>query len=188
MRTLPVVVAFGILSTHLALAGTLEERAAASRAAAKEFQERLQAELVEAMKGGPAKAIEVCHNRAPAIAAELSQRHGWRIGRTSSRLRNPANAPDAWEKKVLELLELRKRHGEGPETLEFYEVVESGGKKEFRYMKAIAIPQGAPCLVCHGTVIDSKLDATLKRLYPADQARGYREGDLRGAFTIRQPL
>lgn len=188
MRLLPVVVAVGILSTHLAIAGTLEERAAASRAAAKEFQDRLQAELMEAMKVGPVNAIEVCSKKAPAIAAELSQQHGWRIGRTSTRLRNPANAPDEWEKKVLELLDLRKRRGEGPDTLEFYEIVESGGKKEFRYMKAIAIPKGAPCLLCHGTVIDAKVDAKLKQLYPADQARGYREGDLRGAFTIRQPL
>jgi hypothetical protein len=44
------------------------------------------------------------------------------------------------------------------------------------------------CLTCHGENIASEVDAKLKELYPYDQARGFREGDLRGAFTIAKPL
>ncbi len=170
-----------------ATAAGLEDEAARSRAIVQEFQQRLQTELEAAMKGGPINAIEVCNQKAPAIAHELSQRHGARIGRTSLALRNPKNAPDDWERKVLELFELRKRQGEAPQTLEYYEAVAGNGQRAFRYMKAIAIPQNAPCLVCHGRALDSEVDAKLRALYPEDRARGYQAGDLRGAFTVSLP-
>lgn len=187
-HTLRVFVLAGLCAFVSASAAGLEEQVAAGRAVVQEFQQRLQAELKAAMKDGPINAIGVCSQKAPALAAELSQRHGGKVGRTSLKWRNPKNAPDEWEHKVLELFELRKRHGEAPDTLEFYEVVEREGQKEFRYMKAIAIPPGAPCLVCHGRALDSKVDAKLKALYPEDRARGYQQGELRGAFTVRLPM
>jgi hypothetical protein len=55
-------------------------------------------------------------------------------------------------------------------------------------MKAIAIPANAPCLICHGEKIDPAVDARLKTLYPQDQATGHKQGDVRGAFTITQPM
>ena len=60
------------------------------------------------------------------------------------------------------------------------------GQKTFRYMKAI--PTGSLCLACHGDKLDPEVDAKLKALYPNDTARGFKEGDLRGAFTIAKPL
>ena len=56
---------------------------------------------------------------------------------------------------------------------------------EYRYMKAIAIPEGAPCLACHGEAIDAAVATRLRELYPSDKATGYKQGELRGAFTIR---
>ena len=82
----------------------------------------------------------------------------------------------------------RKAAGEDPAKLERFEVVKHDGKSEFRYMRAIAIPEGAPCLACHGEKIDPAVAAKLKKLYPQDQATGFKTSDLRGAFTIRQPL
>ena len=64
--------------------------------------------------GGPTDAIEVCKIAAPEIAATASDAQGWRIGRTSLKLRNPANAPDAWELAVLRDFEARKAAGEDP--------------------------------------------------------------------------
>ncbi len=172
-----------------AAADDIEKRAEASRNTVKEFQATLQAELQSAIKaGGPVNAIAVCNKRAPEIAADISKKNGWQVGRTSLKLRNPNSAPDAWEQKVLQLFETRKKAGENPAAIDFYEVVDSGGKKEFRYMKAIPIPEGAPCLNCHGQNIDPKVQAKLKELYPKDQATGYKTGELRGAFTIRQPM
>lgn len=162
-------------------------RLATSRAAAKDFMEVLKGELQSAMKaGGPTNAIEVCNQKAPAIAQELSKAKGLRIGRTSLKTRNPDNAPDAWERRVLEEFEARKRAGADPTRLEHHEVVQTDGTPVFRYMKAI--PTAELCLTCHGQKLDPKVSATLKRLYPKDQATGFNVGDLRGAFTITQPL
>ena len=168
-------------------AGDLEDRAAASRAAVKEFAASLQGELGAAIKaGGPVNAIEVCGTKAPAIAADISKKQGWKVARTSLKLRNPKNAPDAWEAKVLKEFEARKAKGEDPAQMEYSEIIV--GKHEFRYMKAIAIPANAPCLTCHGEKIDPTVGAKLKTLYPQDQATGYKQGDMRGAFTITQPM
>jgi len=172
-----------------AFAGDLEDRAAASRAAVKEFATSLQGELGAAIKaGGPVNAIEVCSTKAPAIAADISKKQGWKVARTSLKLRNPKNAPDAWEAKVLKEFEARKAKGEDPAQMEYSEMIMDKGKHEFRYMKAIAIPANAPCLMCHGEKTDPAVGAKLKTLYPQDQATGYKQGDVRGAFTITQPM
>lgn len=185
----PLTTVAALLLSLPVTADTTEARVAAARKAAQAFQGALQGELQAAMKaGGPTNAIQVCNTRAPAIGADISQKEKMQIRRTSLKLRNTANAPDAWELKVLELFELRKKGGENPANLEFHEVTTRDGKQVFRYMKAIAIPEGAPCLKCHGEKIDAGVSAKLKQLYPNDQATGYRTGDIRGAFTITQPM
>ncbi|HSV28201.1 MAG TPA: DUF3365 domain-containing protein [Candidatus Omnitrophota bacterium] len=50
------------------------------------------------------------------------------------------------------------------------------------------MPTGNVCLGCHGTEIQPEVGAKLTALYPADQARGYRLNDLRGAFTLEKRL
>jgi len=167
----------------------LEARAAASRAAVKTFAQNLQGELQAAMKaGGPINAISVCNEKAPAIAAAVSEAQGWSVGRTTLKPRNADNAADDWERDVLKTFEQRKAAGEDPAKLEFFELIGDNGSREFRYMKAIGIVKDAPCLACHGTDIAPEVSAKLKALYPDDQAVGYKTGDIRGAFTIRQPM
>ncbi|MGM0774574.1 MAG: c-type heme family protein, partial [Pseudomonadota bacterium] len=39
-------------------------------------------------------------------------------------------------------------------------------------------------LGCHGKSIDPEVKAKLDELYPEDQATGFSEGDLRGAFVV----
>ncbi|MGB0723566.1 MAG: Tll0287-like domain-containing protein, partial [Gammaproteobacteria bacterium] len=147
----------------------------------------LKGALVAAIQaGGPVNALNVCNAQAPAITAAHSK-PDLQLARTSLKLRNPANAPDAWEKSVLEKFEARKAAGEDPMKMEYHEVVEMDGKQVFRYMKAI--PTAAkPCLACHGEKVAPGVEEKLKQLYPADQARGYKAGDIRGAFTIKQPM
>jgi hypothetical protein len=160
----------------------------ASRSAAQKYGATLLAELQQAMQnGGPVNGIAVCYDKAAQIATDVSKTEGMTIRRTSLKPRNAANAPDAWETSVLKEFEVRKAQGEPANKLEFSEVVAgAGGQRTFRYMKAI--PTAAVCLACHGEHISPELDAKLKELYPSDTARGYREGDLRGAFTIARPL
>jgi Protein of unknown function (DUF3365) len=168
-----------------------QARVTQGKAVVQEFFGRLKGELEAAIKaGGPVNAIEVCHKTAPAIASELSAKHNMHVARTSMKTRNAGNSPDAWESGVLQKLEARKAAGESPDTLNYSEVVEQNGKKEFRYMQAIIMPpeNKMPCLTCHGENIDDKVAAKLKELYPNDQARGYKAGDLRGAFSLRQSM
>jgi hypothetical protein len=189
MKSLNLLLLAGGLFAITAYADDSQDRIAASRVAVKEFAQTLQGELQSGMKaGGPVNAIGVCSEKAPAIAADISKKNGWKISRTSLKPRNPNNAPDAWETKVLQDFEKRKTTGEDPTKLEFSETVMDGSKHEFRYMKAIVIGEGAPCLACHGSKIAPDVSAKLKTLYPKDQATGYNTGDIRGAFSIRQPM
>lgn len=161
--------------------------AAEARGIVGKFAEKLKGELVTALKAeGPVKAIGVCNISAPAIAKEVST-DGWTVSRTSLKLRNAAAAPDAWEKAALEYFDAEKAKGADPMKLERAEIVEKDGKKTFRYMKAI--PTAAePCLACHGGDIKEPVKAKLSELYPKDQAAGYKEGDIRGAFALSKPL
>lgn len=179
------VFALGLSSA--VMAGEIENRSKQSRIVVSDFMLLLKTELKAAMKeGGPSNAIQVCRNKAPEIAAEISAKQGWRVARTSLKLRNPHNEADAWELKVMQAFEKRKTAGEEIKTLEFAEIVTTDGKKQFRYMKAI--PTGKVCLQCHGSNVDPNVAATLKNYYPHDQATGFKQGDIRGAFTITQPM
>jgi len=165
----------------------LNERAHKSKIAVKVFMTQLKGELKSAMKaGGPVNAINVCNQKAPAIAAALSKKYGWNIARTSLKTRNASNAPDNWETKVLNKFDERKANGEDVKPMAYFEAVENNGKKSFRFMKAI--PTGEVCLKCHGENIAPPIKAKLKELYPNDKATGYKLGDVRGAFTITQPM
>ena len=108
------------------------------------------------------------------------------MGRTSLKLRNPANRLDPWERAVLEQFESRKTAGEAADKMEFSEVVDAEAVRTFRYMKAI--PTGEICLKCHGTEIDSEVRSQLLRYYPGDRATGYVLGDIRGACNLSKPL
>ena len=64
---------------------------------------RLSGRLMEVMQSaGPAAAIDVCSQEAVAIAEAVGKEYGVAIGRTSFRLRNPANAPRDWVKPFVE--------------------------------------------------------------------------------------
>jgi hypothetical protein len=188
MQRSVTVFALGLMAITLPLyAADYTAEVAASREIAQEFMQTLKKELQAAMQeGGPVNAVSVCNLTAPAIASTYSIRNGWDVGRTSLKARNPGNAPDAWERAVLVSFEERKRAGEDPAMMEFYEVVSQDGSKELRYMKAI--PTAPLCLACHGEQLDSIVKTRIETLYPQDQALGYKVGDIRGAFSITQPL
>jgi hypothetical protein len=143
---------------------------------------------VEIAKNGPASAVGVCNEKAPQMAKAASEKFGWSIRRVSVRNRNPKAVPDAWELAALEDFDRRTAAGEKPATLEKFEVVETAGAKEYRYMKALPMQQ--VCLACHGASENIPPDVAerLKALYPADKAVGYSLGQIRGAITIRKPV
>jgi len=189
MQRLLTVITLGLAAISLDsyAADDYATEVAASRATVKEYMQTLKQELQAGMQaGGPMNAVSVCNLTAPGIANTYSIRNGWDVGRTSLKTRNPENAPDAWERSVLETFEERKLAGEDPMKMEYYEVVRQNGTRKLRYMKAI--PTAGLCLACHGEQVDSVTKTRLEKLYPHDKATGYKEGDIRGAFTITQPL
>ena len=153
----------------------------------KSFGGPLKQALGGAMKeGGPVNAISVCNTQAPAIAQKAADASGWSVARTSLKLRNLNNAPDPWELATLEEFEKRLAAGEKPDAIAKAEIVEMDGKKTFRFMKAIGTEP--VCLNCHGGDIQDEVAAKLDGLYPHDTARGFSQGDIRGAFTLKKDL
>jgi hypothetical protein len=166
----------------LLLAGSPGEQERARNAVA-DFASALKAEFTAAMQaGGPLNAIEVCHTRAPAIAAAVSLDSGMSVSRVSLRQRNPGNAPTEWQAAVLRDFEARLAAGEAAAALSWQESVQADGTREYRFMQAI--PTAPLCLACHGEDIAPPVAEKLAELYPEDQATGYREGDIRGAFVV----
>ena len=175
-----------LLAETAAAQDALPQRIEKARAAAVDFGAQLLAEVQKSMAAdGPVSTIAVCSRIAPEIAAEKSAAAHMSIGRTSLKLRQPGNAPDAWELQQLQNFEARKAAGENPASIEVGEFTEKDGKPVFRYMKAI--PTAHPCLSCHGTQLAPEVVEKLHALYPEDRATGFAAGDLRGAFTITAP-
>ncbi|KAA3597803.1 MAG: DUF3365 domain-containing protein [Candidatus Scalindua sp. AMX11] len=118
------------------------------------------------------------------IANDFSLLTGWKLKQTSLKVRNPSNAPDGWEEKVLKSFETM----EGTKAVSFGEIVEINGQTTYRYMKPIYVNK--PCLECHGD--KRKLKPAIKKFmtkrYPHDQAYGYKEGDIRGGISIIIPI
>ena len=157
-----------------------------SRQLANQLGSQLKSELTAAIAaGGPVSAIDVCHTRAPQIAARLSQESGAKVGRTALRVRNPANAPDGTEREVLEQFGAELASGKAQGPLETVFEIDRGGQVERRYMRAI--PTDALCLTCHGKSLAPEVAAAIARDYPGDQATGFEQGQLRGAFVVTWP-
>lgn len=173
-----------LAATHLAVAGGPDPGGwvPESRQAAQALGGALIAELSSALAVSPVEAISVCSTRAPSIATEQSARFGATVGRTALRIRNPANAPAAWQREVLQQFARQLEAGADPATLEFAAEVNVGQVTERRFMKPIMT---APlCLTCHGDAVAPGLAQAIAERYPEDQATGFRAGELRGAFYV----
>lgn len=156
------------------------------RAAARVLNQTLRSKVMSSMKEvGPAETVAVCFYQAQALAGEVAETEGVRVRRTSLRLRNPKNAPDAFEKNLLVRLETLHREGRLPVEVFEEQVTERG--RVYRYAKPILVE--SMCLTCHGTAGDVPEDVRreLEVRYPDDGAIGYREGELRGIVSVIIP-
>lgn len=86
----------------------------------------------------------------------------------------------SWQHAVLNDFEQQKQAGTPSNELTFVAVGDDS--ETLRMMKAIGIEP--VCLTCHGENIDGGLKAEINRLYPADQAIGFQQGDIRDAFSV----
>ncbi len=148
----------------------------------KSLKEALQTAIQEQ---GLVAAVKVCNLQAlPLTAAAESE--GIKIKRTSFKVRNPRNAPDAAEQRALQHFADRM-NPDGTLPPPYVQQVREQDGVYFYYYKPLRIE--ALCLTCHGDPqsFPEELRRTLDTLYPQDQARGYREGDFRGVVRVKIP-
>jgi hypothetical protein len=185
LAMIPVI---ALVAGPAAANGTASDDVLEAREIIQSFAQTLKGRLSTAIsESGPVHAVGVCNVDAPRIAEEHEAASGWSVARTSLKVRNPDNAPDEWERRVLESFAQRAAAGEDLAAMDHVETVDRDGRRVLRYMKAI--PMGEqPCTTCHGSALDPELAARIDELYPQDQARGFEPGELRGAFTLAKPL
>jgi hypothetical protein len=169
---------FALVAAALLAGSAFADEAARARGAEllAPFKRQLQAALKEGLSQGPSQAVAACRLRAPEIAASLSG-DGVRVGRTSHRLRNPANASPEWVRPVLDAY-LADSDDRAPRVSQLNE-----GRTG--YVEPITTKQ--LCLVCHGGSLAPDLAEQIRELYPEDRAAGFREGELRGVFWVEFP-
>ena len=137
------------------------------------FKRSLMGALVNGLKSGPEHALEVCRYKAPELAAS-AQGQGIGMGRTSHKVRNPANRPEPW------------MHG----YLDEYIVSKNDRKPRWKYMPDGRFAYVEPiyvkglCLKCHGPDIKPEIRERLRSLYPHDKATGFKRGAFRGLFWV----
>ncbi|MDM7460348.1 MAG: DUF3365 domain-containing protein [bacterium] len=154
-----------------------------ARAAADALFTRLLERLnTEYQQGGAERGVQVCAQVAQSLTRQIGREQGVQIRRVSTKNRNPRNAPDAWERQVLQRWERELKAGK--EIGEVAEWRTERGKRVYRYMRPIKIATPL-CLECHGTQIKPEVRRLIRERYPNDKATGYQLGDLRGAFSVQ---
>lgn len=166
----------------------LQQEIQFSKAISKQLAGRLKQRLIKAVQtGGLAGGIEQCQIAAPQISRELREQHPTKLisaGRTSLKIRNPNNQASAWQKIKLESFD--QDNSDGLKSSYRYRIVQQDGRDAMEFISPI--PSQGLCLNCHGEQLNTEVLETLNKLYPNDQARNYKLGDIRGAFVIRSWL
>ena len=128
---------------------------------------------------GPAEALEACHLAAIPVEQRSAKYEGVAVGRTSARLRNPANAPPAWASPIVE------RYAGQPKASVDGFVVDLGD----RVGVLRPIREQPICGSCHGPeqALSPGVSARLAKRYPEDRAVGFHDGEIRGWFWVEVP-
>jgi len=105
---------------------------------------------------------------------------GYTVHQVSERYRNPDNAPDPFERRLLE------RFDANPYLKEDYATVREGGRLVLRYMQPFRAEES--CLHCHGRPEDAP--AFIRARFPVekDHAYNYHLGEIIGAVSMRLPM
>ena len=154
---------------------------------ASEFMGQLKSILIKQIKSeGTLSAVAVCSDTAQVLTNDFGLKKGVYIKRVSFKNRNQNNVPDEFEAKVLKEFEQMRKEGTLTSDTEHFEITKENDYQYLRYMKPIKI--SAACLKCHGN--EERISAEVKELiakrYPDDKAVGYKNGDLRGAVSIKK--
>ncbi|HVT73158.1 MAG TPA: DUF3365 domain-containing protein [Lacunisphaera sp.] len=106
------------------------------------------------------------------------------IKRTSSMLRDPANAPDAADTAALDRVFKQLMANEAPDKVIVQKIEHPGQPVEWRVYRPIATTQS--CLACHGdpAKFEPAVRELLNKRYPGDKAVDYRRQEYRGMLRV----
>jgi len=162
-----------------------EEQVAKYRTEGKEMAmataKKLGSNLSQKMKeGGVKEAVPFCNTMAYSLTEEMSKKYNAEIRRISDKLRNDKNKPNDEEKIIID----RYKNALAANK-ELKPVVEIDASGNPHFYAPIILQK--KCLACHGSVgneVSVKTDSLIKSFYPNDKAVGFKEGDLRGIWSI----
>ncbi len=147
---------------------------------AQSTQKELGKNLMAAIqKEGTLGAMEFCNVQAYPLTDSMAVVHKARIKRVSDKPRNPSNQANDEELGYIESFKKTIASGNEVDPI----VTEENGQVHF-YTPIIT---NAMCLQCHGKPEEQIQPATmtkLQELYPADEAIGYTENEVRGIWAI----
>lgn len=159
------------------------------RAIAAEAFSLLSSNLQSAIQsGGISNALPFCSLAASPLTAGLAEKHGVVLRRVTHKPRNPAASADATELNILNSFAAAVTAG-SPTNLP-PPLVTNLVAPTVSFFAPIVLSNDL-CLKCHGEPGQDLARADLaivQRLYPRDQATGFKRGDLRGAWRIDFPL
>jgi len=132
----------------------------------------------EISANGAPSAVSFCNIHASSIVDSLEAANRVIIRRTSTKFRNPSNAPDSLERHTLAQFQRTMDAGIEPRGQIAIH------RDTVRYFQPIFLADA--CLQCHGgpDQIAPETRAVLAEKYPADLAVGYEPGQLRGMWSI----
>ena len=166
-----------------------ENQVSGMRATAMEFTKDLKGILINQIQtNGILQAVSVCSDTAQVLTNNFGVEKGVYIKRVSLKNRNVNNAPDDFEKMILNKFTMMQQNNELNGETEYAEIVEEGEFKYLRYVKPILVQ--AECLNCHGSEneIMPEVKQLISQAYPDDKAVGYKIGDLRGAVSLKKVI
>jgi hypothetical protein len=160
----------------------------AARQAALQFDQRMAREIIARLQRDedPVAVWLAYADQVPDWGREISNAVEVEFSRTALGVRNPANAPDDWERQQMEQMGFMLDAGLDAETLDVAEIRYEGDETVFRWMRPILMTE--ECLVCHGENIGHRVRLLLGQEYPLDEATGYSANQLGGAYSVRQVL
>lgn len=137
--------------------------------------------MAEKMKdGGVKEAVPFCNTKAIPLTEEMSNKFNVSIKRTSHLLRNENNKPN--DEEVLIMDNYKDLIAKGKKLKPVVEMDDNGDP---HFYAPIILQK--KCLTCHGEVgtdVTKKSDSIIESYYPMDLATGFKEGDLRGIWSI----
>ena len=136
-------------------------------------------------QGGVSNALPFCSLAASPLTASMASKHGVALRRVTQKARNPVDKANPDELAILKQSETAIPASTNPPP-----IVTNFVAGTATFFAPIILSKEL-CLQCHGVSgkdIASENLAVIQRLYPQDEATGFKLGDLRGAWRVDFPL